>query len=312
MARKPRRSIGMEYDIQGIRAAELKRAEIESGHVTEIESLQEIRGDFREEKDLLKALREMRALLSIGNGDRLATCLIGKQVYAAQMPFKQLPDEELRSALRYEIRKSLPFDAANAIVEYQIIGELDAAAGTVPLLITATAPTLVQRHLDLLGKAGLRPAIIDILPTAVANVFWTSKPAAADAGAAHLMLHLSPTVCTLVFDGDQAAFFSRSIYFSAHDVFGTSNTEDRVRLADTLIDEIGRSIAFYKKAYKIGAIAALHALGEYVSIPEVLTMLKAGIGLPLQPCIDPQRYGYHGREPAGKFDVAIALAMRKE
>jgi len=316
MAPKSITSIGIEHDNLGIRAAKVSISSGGEDTLVELNAIEEVRGAFENDKDLIDGIESIKDKMGHHFGDRLATCVTGKQIYAAQTRFRILPDEELRSALRFEMRKSLPFDVSGSVLEYQIIEAPEKKADKADMLVTVVGSSIMQKHLQIFEKAGLKPDIVDIIPTAAANSFWSFRRQGIEPGIAHVILHLSPSACTLVFDGDNVTFFTRSIPFAAHEVFGTKQTEETGRdnkfRLDTLIDEVVRSLSFYEKTYRISKFAALHPMGEYVCLPEALNALKNGIGLPMSMNNDYKKFDYSNTIAPGKFDIALALAMRSE
>ena len=84
---RPGYSIGIEYDHLAIRAARLSTDG--RGGFT-IDKLEEIRGDYAEEENLLIGFRQMRSALNLGGRDHLVACLGGKQVFATELEFRGL------------------------------------------------------------------------------------------------------------------------------------------------------------------------------------------------------------------------------
>jgi hypothetical protein len=281
-----------------------------------VDGLREVRGRFAKEEDLVQVLKELKSALGIAGSDRVVSCIGGKQVYVAQMLFKRLPPAEMNTALRIEMRKSLPFDASSAVIDYQ---ENDGSGsqqdeGHVNLIVTAVAGNSLTRHLRALERAGLKPWIVDVLPLAVANAFWTMHGDPTDVQA-HVLVHIQSDMCTLVIDGNMVPYYTRTIYFSAEDLYGQSDKpiaeRERTSRLGALGDELHRSLVFYEKTYQTSSFSTVHPYGNYLDSMELMEAVNHKIGLRVapSPILDRLRVKMEGI-PVGKFDVALGLAIR--
>ena len=124
MAKKTSAIIGIEYDHLGIRAARLGCKKVGPDTAFLLEGLEEKRGEFVKEDELVKALRELRESF-YDSGCTVSTCVSGKQVFAAEVPFRSLPDAEMRTALKFELRKNVPFELGGSTLEYQVMGKVE-------------------------------------------------------------------------------------------------------------------------------------------------------------------------------------------
>lgn len=309
-------SVGIEFDQKSIRMARVLTKPSQKSPTYMIEDLQEIRGDFAEESLLIEGLKRARSKLELSSHDQAVSCVCGKQVYASQTTFRNMPDKEMLEALRLEIRKNLPFDSTTAALDYQIIQDKsDTTTEERAVLVTAVAGSLIKSHLNTLEKSGIRPAMVDALPTAVANAFWEGRNDPVNLSP-NVVLHFAPDVCTLVIDGNGVPYYTRSIHFSADALFEhtpevTITEAERQRRLLTLGDELRRSLSFYEKTYGVSSFTSMYLMGDYLSSPELLNVLHGRVGLPIEQSGLLDRIGRPLDEtPPGKFDIAITLAMR--
>ncbi len=317
MVKKQATTISLEYDNFGIRAA--KVVATPRGKETQfyIEDLGEVNGNITRDEDLIKGLKIMRAKFSHGSGDRVVSCVSGKQLYAAQFPFKPLPEEEIRNALKYEIRKNLPFEVAASTVEFQYIPGDDTEGENQEVLVASVANILLNRHLRCLGKAGFKPQTVDILPLAAANAFWaTQKNGDTPDTGTKIILHIGPDISSVIIDGTTSSFYHRTIYFTARELFGNTGREElpireKERRISGLADELVRSLSFYENNFHTASISSVHLLGNYLQ-PELLEVIESKTGLHTEP-IDLVKEITPDKEAApGKFDLAVALAMKED
>jgi Tfp pilus assembly PilM family ATPase len=299
--------VGLEHDhlrIRGVRAA----ADGKGGWI--VSRLEEVQGDFAEDAGLIEGYKVIKDKLGIGARDNVVACVGGKQVFAAQLPFRKLPKEEMEQALRLELRKSMHFEVATAALDYQVlkIGDSRAEGEAVQVLVALVGGGLLPRHLKVLEKAGIKPAAVDVLPAAVSNAVWAwmDKPRENP----QVAVHVGPLVSTIVIDGLRSPFFNRNVYFSADEVFGKDPMAaqgDR-RLA-ALADEVARSLAFYEKSAFASGITEILLLGDYLEGTPLADQLRRLTGIPVKRMDIPKRFNVEGAE-AGRFDLALALAMR--
>lgn len=305
---RPGTTVGIEFDHLAIRAA-LLTADGKGG--VSIERLEEARGDFEEDSGLLEGLRQIKNALGISGRDGVVACMAGKQVFASQIAFRKLPLEELEPALRLELRKTVHFEVATSALDYEILSEGDEKdGGQYQLLVALAANSLLNRRLKALERAGLRATAVDVLPVAVANALraWN-----AGSGKDHplIALHVGPQVSTIVIDGTTSPFFNRNVRFAASDATGESPREKDASLK-SLADEVSRSLIFYEKNFHATGFRELLLLGDYLDDPSLAAKLRAGVELPVRVMDLPVKMGWSREAPPGRFDLAVALALRGE
>jgi Tfp pilus assembly PilM family ATPase len=315
MAKKTMAMIGIDYDSSSIRGVRCTRLP-DGGAAFSLDNSMEIRGDYSRDEGLASGLAELREKLGIGPGDQVGTVISGKQVYVVQMPFRKLKPEETRKALRLELRKSLPFDATTAAIEFQVLEGFDGKPDEQHLLVTAVANTIIAKHLELMEKAGIKPAIVDTLPTCAANAFFAGNGGFADEDAAHVVLHLGPSVCTLIVSGKTTPFFHRNIYFAAQEVFGQSGADaptdqERKRRVDSLAEEVMRSIAYYQKNNGGKSIRDLHLLGANADRPELTQVMADKTGLEVFVVDLSDHFADASAISTTEYALALTLAMRE-
>ncbi|MGA3052259.1 MAG: pilus assembly protein PilM [Chitinispirillaceae bacterium] len=308
--------VGLDYDSASIRGVRVTRLPKGRDAAFSLDNAEQIRGSFSKDDRLTAGLALMKEKLRIGAGDQVATCVSGKQIYAAQLPFRKLTQEETRKALRLELRKSLPFDATMAEIEFQVLGDVEGNPDEQKLLVTAVANAIIVKHLQVLDGAGIKPSIVDTLPTCVANTFFEGAGEPDDPAEAHLVLHFGPSVCTLVTSGEQTPFFHRNIYFAADELYGGNEgkplpDDERTRRIDTLADEVVRSIAYYQKNNGESSILDLHLLGAYADRQDLTQALADKTGLEVYLIDLSDHFADTAAINTADFALSLALAMRE-
>ncbi|MDB5103250.1 MAG: type pilus assembly protein PilM [Fibrobacteres bacterium] len=306
---KPGFAFGIEHDHRAIRAARLSS---DGRGAYSVDRLEEVKGDFSEDGGLLEGFRKVKSLLNIGARESLIACLAGKQVFAAQVAFRKLGAEEMEQALRLELRKTVHFEVATSSLDFEILDDDEGVSngGMAQVMVALASNSVLNRHLGILDKAGLNAIVVDVLPVAIANALWSWK-GGQEGDYPLVALHVGPQVSTIVIDGEHSPFFNRNIYFAAEDVFGEkASPGDREKRIRSLAEEISRSLLFYEKNYQVSGFQEIIMLGDYLDQDQVSLQIRNSTGLQTGK-MDLARQLGSLREPApGRFDLAIALALR--
>jgi Tfp pilus assembly PilM family ATPase len=305
-------SIGIEWDPGSIRAAKINISRTGAKAEVQVSGLSELRGDFSTDENLAGGMKKIKEKISIGAADRVVTSLAGKQVYVTQIPFRKLPDIELRNALKLEIKKSLPFEVSGASIDYQML-EDSRKDDMYQFLVTAVPGVMISRHIHMMERLGIKPWIVDVFPLSIANAFHLSQKSFA-IGLAYVIVHVGSSVVNLVICGDDnVPFFHRSIYFLAGELFGEGATADQKeidkKLGD-LADEIARTVLFYEKTFSIKNFAGAYLEGEYLENESIASIIGAKTSLPTEVVDVFARLKQASNAPKGKFEVTMGLAMR--
>ncbi|MDR0305838.1 MAG: pilus assembly protein PilM [Chitinispirillales bacterium] len=308
--------VGIDQDNGYIRAARLglEHHKSRSAKAEEFRLLEtyEVEGDFSQDKALFDALRQFREKMSLSSSELIVTCLSGKQTFAAEMNVKKLPDEEMKSMLKLELRKTMPFEPSAAIFDF---AWLPVAPDTpqekgVPIIVTASTNAALTKHLNVYERAGIKPQIVDILPVAVSNAFWAIHRENMESNQTYVIMHVGSETCTLVIDGDRSPFFNRSFSFDINGIANlpTGSPEAALQM-NILSDELNKSLTYYRNTFKNDNISTITLMGSHASHPSFETLGRK-TGLSVEPSQTAQVVGRAKPPAAGKFDLAVALAMQ--
>ncbi len=312
---KHKHAIGIELDHYTMRGVVASRTKHGDKNVT-ISKVAEIHGTFIKDSDVVKGVKSIREQLGIhGKGHRVASVLGGKQVYTSRIAFQKMPDSNMKKALKYEIRKELPFEAANATLEFQRLNNGEVRHDDkVDIMVTASTNALISRHMRLLTEGGMKPAILEALPLMVANTFWIgAKRESVDA--ANIILHIGPDLSTLVIDGEHLPYFNRLIYFSAEELFAPSEEQrtiagkERERRITALAEELIRSLSYYEDNFENVSFSTINILGSYTDT-EMLDILKQETKLQINVSDLSSRVNSKHEISSGRYDLSIALALQ--
>jgi len=320
--------VGIDHDSGTLRGARLTyEAAAGKGSAPDCRLLgfEEVSDDLSDPAKFSAALKKLKDKLGIGATDTVSTCLAGKQTYAAQLDVRRLPDNEMEGMLRLELRKSMPFETAIATFDFQMLpaDPTRPKDSNVQVIVSAVSNALLNKHLSAYERAGIKPNNVNVLPVSAANAFWAGRrpgAAAADINETHVLLHIGSDTCTLVIDGNHSPFFTRSFSFSVDEASGGGKAAEATGLAqqpagfqtNMLASEITKSVTYYKNTYAnmgVGNISTITVIGSQAGDP-IFETLGARTGYTVQTIQTAQTIQSAKPAPAGKFDLAIALALQ--
>lgn len=272
--------VGIEYDNSSIRAVRMKVIKKKKNESCQVEKVIELKDDFSKPDKLVEGLKKVKKDLQISNQDSIRTTLSGKQIYAAVIPFQHLPESEMATALRFEIRKNISFESTGAVIDYQILKEGTKNGELATVLVCAVSASLLHKLETAFNQAGIHLSVVEVLPITVANIHNSVNGKSKDG--CRVLIHFSPNVCTFVADGEDVPFYTRNIYFSADEVLGdvkSSITEkEKERRIEALGEELKRTLTFFEKSNSINGFDDITIVGHFADSLELKNMFIEKIG----------------------------------
>lgn len=151
---------------------------------------------------------------------RAATSVSGRSVIVRFLPMVEMPEANLRSAIRFEADKYVPFDLDEVVMDCARLESPSEEAGEMRVLLVASKRDVIEQRVEILRRAGLDPAFIDADPFAVGNAFELVARANNDAAlgsrvSALVDVGASKTTVTVV-KGHEPRF-TREVYLGGED-----------------------------------------------------------------------------------------------
>lgn len=237
---------------------------------------------------LKRLLDEMRP-----SSHAAVVALDGHSVFSRLVKLPPVGPDKLAQTVRHEAVQNIPFAIDEVEWDYHLI---DADAAEPEVLLVAAKAELVAGLVHAVAAVGLSPEFIDVGPAALGNAVRHSYPElAGPVLVADLGMHASSL---LFLDG--ARTFFRTLPVPGN-------------MMERLIQEIGRSITFYRNQQEGRAPELLLLAGELAGLDEPERHLADRLKLPVQ-MLDPLRnIGVAGSvDVAGahRFGVLAGLAVR--
>ena len=108
---------------------------------------------------------------------KVATAVSGRSVIVRFVNLVDIPDENLKTAIRYEADRYIPFDLDDVVLDcHRVENAPGLAQNQMKVLLVAVKKDLVEERVHLLQGAGLQPQVLDVDAFAVGNVFSLGGP----------------------------------------------------------------------------------------------------------------------------------------
>lgn len=275
-----------------------------------------------------------------------ASTIAAKSLTFSHITLPKMPEEDLREAVRWEVKKGLDF-GDNAVIDFTVNDEsTEGGKTTLSILAFAVRKDEIYGHVELLKEASLIPGAIDVCPMSLLSAFdynygWekNKKYAVIDMGASK---------ATLAILSNGSLRFTRSIPLAGNDITKTIQDADnldfntaeqqKIRYAsdpnnapasivnavatftDRLSTELRRSFNYYQAQLREGLVDQILLSGGCAAIKEISESIENNLGIPASVYDVTRKAKVKGNitrhtEMPGIspiFAEAFGLALRKE
>lgn len=221
------------------------------------------------------ALEKMRKDAKIGELPA-ATLLKPSEYQLLQVDAPNVPDEELKSAVRWSVKDILSIHVDDATIDVMHIPS-DQSAGERKkfLYVVSAANDLIKKRMQLFEQAGIKLGVIDIPEMAQRNIAALYE----QEGRALALLAFDDSGGLLTFTSDGELYLARRIEISTGQLLDANETL-RQQFMDRLEVEVQRSIDHFDRQYKHLPVRKL-----LLSAPEntgLAERLGSSLGLPVE------------------------------
>jgi type IV pilus assembly protein PilM len=114
-----------------------------------------------------------RALERAGiNARNAISSVSGESIIVRYIQLPDMPENELKNALRWEAEEYIPFRIDEVNLDSVILGHSEGErSGKVDVLLVSAKKDLIEEHLDIIRQVGLNPLIVDVDSFAFLNCF---------------------------------------------------------------------------------------------------------------------------------------------
>jgi MSHA biogenesis protein MshI len=218
----------------------------------------------------------------------VVTTLLTRESNLVMLDKPEVADDELRQAVRWRIKDSLPFDVNQAIIDvFEIPGQKE--RGRPPLVyITAAEKEFIRQRVQLLEEQGVELESIDIAELVMRNI--AALLPENQNGVALLKLDATQGLITLV--QDSSLYLARNLdvgyaSLTRQKVSGLEDgmaleegtSPDQQRTLDAIVLEVQRSLDYYESHFAKPAINSLVIAPLPYEVPGVINYLASALGL---------------------------------
>lgn len=223
----------------------------------------------------------------------IATSLLSANANLVMLEKPEVAENELRQAVRWKIKDSLPFDINNAIVDvFEIPGQIE--RGRTPLVyVTAAEKDFLKQQIQLFEEQNLDIETIDIAELVMRNI--AALLPEDQHGVALLKLDATNGLMTLT--QDSSLYLARNVdvgyssLMASNSILGEHPGESsglsleegmppaQQRSLDAIVLEVQRSLDYYESHFAKPAINSLVLAPLPHDIPGVVNYLASALGL---------------------------------
>lgn len=137
------------------------------------------------------------------------TSISGQSVIVRYIKMPKMSTEELKSAIRFEAEKYIPFKIDDVNLDVQSLGETGDKSH-MQVLLVAAKKEVVDKHISLLKEAGLETSLIDVDALCLTNIFLL-KPEAEMNNKVCALLNVGAKSTTVNIYWHNQSYFTREI-----------------------------------------------------------------------------------------------------
>ena len=231
-----------------------------------------VQGAFLNSSAIVEAIREAVEKAKIKT-KHVAAAVSGHSVIVKRVSLPTMTREELDEQIRWEAEQYIPFDVNEVNLDFQILDD-EGGEGQMDVLLVAAKKDLIDDYIQVIGEAGLSPAVVDVAAFAVENAYETNYDAQRDQVVA--LVNIGAQVVNINVIANGIPTFTRDITTAGNQYteeiqkalsisfeeaerikLGGRRVEDSQEVVpqeveqamravtDTVIGEIGRSLDFY-------------------------------------------------------------------
>jgi type IV pilus assembly protein PilM len=234
----------------------------------------------------------------------------GADVIVKQISLPLLDESEVGPALRFEARKHLPFDPQTMTIDFQILGRFPSEK-RLDVLLAAVSNERMQRLIAPLQLLGIEPDVVDATPLALTNAIANQNP---DKREASILLDIGHRSSHLTLYQKGEPYFSRRLDFGGRSITQAISRATRVPFEEAeewklaagsdepgirvdwnspelqaaleclrveLVDELLRSLAFYRTLGRLPDPLRLAISGGSARLPGLAIRLSDLLGSPV-------------------------------
>jgi MSHA biogenesis protein MshI len=187
----------------------------------------------------------------------------------------QVPEEELRAAIRWRLKDLVSTPLDSAIVDVCRLPSDATRSGKSMVFVTVSDREKMRKQLDLVEASGLKPSVIDIAELAMRNLTLL-LPAEETESRGVVIVRIREGAGNLGLYRDGSLYLSRQFDLK----YGAGLLDDLP--ADDLVLEIQRSLDYSERQMGQAPPSAIYICGDNVSDDKLTSSITQGLAVPVK------------------------------
>ncbi len=174
--KKPKTYIGLDLDEKSIKLVELKKSPLGVALVNY--AIKEVEGGEEADKTsaVIKTVKKIRSELGLEETEVFSS-VSGPGVSIRRIVVPDMPEEELRGAVRWEAKNLIPFPLESVVLDYYVIGKVqDKGVEKLDIIVVAVQEDVLNKQIRILEESGLKPIGITVNSFALWDVVKKEVP----------------------------------------------------------------------------------------------------------------------------------------
>lgn len=223
--------------------------------------------DVSSEEDRPEALNDL--LRSCGfRTRRVASAVSGRSVIVRFLNIVEMPEENLKNALRFEADKYIPFDIDNVLLDCQKLEDTTGLSkNEMKVILVAVKREVVDEQYRLLQGLGLQPSVIDVDVFALANAFEFSRRLTGEWDPEGKVIALvdmgAKKTCINIMKGSESCF-TREIYMGGNDF--TSYIAKKMGIEPFEAEQMKRNPAENGEEVREAVLPGIEEIGSEINL----------------------------------------------
>jgi type IV pilus assembly protein PilM len=298
--RSSRTTVGLDIDSSFLAAVQVEDGAVSHAVSTDLAPGIVNEGEVVDTRALSESLK--RFFKDNGLPQRVRLGVSNQQIVVRHLETPKLDDPKaLDTAIRFQAAEAIAMPLDEAILDHQVVGEAMSPEGrpTLRAVVVAARSSMIDRFVEAVRGAGLRPEGIDLSAFALVRTLTTRS---APEEGAKVLCHLGGTT-NLAIALARTCLFTRPL--------STNSEEEGEHVGAALAEEIRLSIDFYVTQPDAPVVESVRLSGPGAARDGLVEELEAMVGLPV--AISEPLGGLEGAlapgEDADRHTVAAGLAL---
>lgn len=180
----------------------------------------------RTRPEVIEAIKETVSKLAVPI-KQVNTSISGQSVVVRYIQMPKMKEEELKSAIKFEADKYIPFKINEVNLDTQLLGEMT-DKGNMRVLLAAAKKEVVDKQISLLKEAGLEANLIDVDALCLTNIFLL-KAKEAMANQVCALLNIGAKATTVNIYRHNQSYFTREVNIAGDEL--TKAIADKINVA---------------------------------------------------------------------------------